>query len=73
MERHERAKEYLEKAQAVFEKTFGRFEDDASRKSAWKFEGAALTTLYQETLKPIVLILHWGILVGAGRRGKTFL
>lgn len=62
IERHECAKEYLEKAQAVFEKTFGRFEDDASRKSAWRFDGKVLTTLYQETLKPIVLILHWGML-----------
>lgn len=57
---HEKAKEHIEDAQVIFEKTFGRFEDKCESGKHFTFDYSTLNKMYHNQLQHVIQILHWG-------------
>ena len=62
IKRHKQAKEHLQDAQVLFEKTFGRFEDEYESSKHWDFDGFTLNNIYKNQLHSVMQVLHWGML-----------
>lgn len=61
IQEHEKAREDVGDAKILFNKSFGRFKDEYEKRGMHHFEYNKFNMLY-EKIKPIIIILHWGVL-----------